>query len=259
MMNNFFNRPIIGIVDWPYIDQDGDEIYCTPKEITDIVIKNGGMPRIIIPVQWDVDYVHTSRINIPKLTEEEMELFYYQLSMCDGIIKPGANKTYEHENMIYEYAYDNDVPYLGICAGMQIMAHHGYQHENYIPNIKIENSFVGHSRTKQQIESGEECVHNITIYPGSLLSQIYAGKKIAKVNSYHKVKVPEVMLKRVVARSDDGVIEAIESPDKLFHLGVQFHPEKWYQKDPYSEEIFKKFIEAAEIKQKQKQKEIKLK
>ena len=42
------------------------------------------------------------------------------------------------------------------------------------------------------------------------------------------------MIHKVSARSFDGVIEAIEAPDKKFHLGVQFHPEKWYQKDQYS-------------------------
>ncbi len=252
------NKPVIGIIDWPYMDIDGDSVYCTPKEISDVVIKNGGIPYIIVPVQWDVDYANTRRIDTPKLTVEEKELLFYQLSLCDAIIKPGGTKTYEYENMIYEYAYEHDVPYLGICAGMQVMAHHGYQNEKYIPNIKIENSSIVHRKSKEEACETGECIHDIMIYPGTLLSEIYGGKKLAKVNSYHSVKVPEIMIHKVSARSNDGVIEAIEAPDKRFHLGVQFHPEKWYQKDPYSEEIFKRLVYEGNQKRLEKKKEIRL-
>lgn len=250
-------KPVIGIVDWPYLDLDEDSVYCVPKQIVDVVVKNGGIPYLIVPVQWDVDYVNSRRADIPNFTMEESELLLYQLAMCDAIIKPGGTKTYPHENEIYAYAYNHNIPYLGICAGMQVMAHHGYQNENYIPNSKIDNGKIIHRKSKEEEMITGECTHKITIYPGTILSGIYDGKKTAMVNSYHSVKVPETMIHIVSARSEDQIIEAIEAPDKLFHLGVQFHPEKWYQKDPYSEEIFKRLIYAATQNQKMKTKKIK--
>ena len=46
--------------------------------------------------------------------------------------------------------------------------------------------------------------------------------------------------------SEDGLIEAIEHPGSSFALGVQWHPEIGWEKDKFSQAIFKQFIETKE-------------
>lgn len=42
--------------------------------------------------------------------------------MCNGIVMPGGCKIYYYDKFIAKYAIENDIPVLGICLGMQILA-----------------------------------------------------------------------------------------------------------------------------------------
>ena len=77
----------------------------------------------------------------------------------------------------------------------------------------------------------------------SLLHSITGADKLG-VNSLHHqaVKTPAAGL-RVTAKSEDGVIEALEGIDHDFCLALQWHPEKMYDKKEQNL-IFKAFIEA---------------
>jgi putative glutamine amidotransferase len=51
---------------------------------------------------------------------------------------------------------------------------------------------------------------------------------------------------RVVARSDDQIIEAVEGTNpEHFVLAVQWHPERSFDTDPASQALFKQFVEEA--------------
>ena len=62
------------------------------------------------------------------------------------------------------------------------------------------------------------------------------------VNSKHRYHVTETNKFKVSAYSEDGLIEAIEMPNKKFVLGVQWHPEKMYYYDENADKIFKRFV-----------------
>ena len=124
-------------------------------------------------------------------------------------------------------------PYLGICAGMQIMKVHQIP---YVQNEK-NDSFIKHN-TK------EEYAHTINIVKDTLLSSIINKEQI-EVNSRHNYHVPNSGIKKVSAYAEDGIIEALEDPSKLFHLGVQWHPELLPINDESSQALFGNFIEAA--------------
>ena len=64
-----------------------------------------------------------------------------------------------------------------------------------------------------------------------------------KVNSRHKYEIINVNNAIVSARSDDGIIKAIEFPSKIFAMGLQWHPEDLYETDINMLKIFKEFIE----------------
>ena len=86
-----------------------------------------------------------------------------------------------------------------------------------------------------QEEERSVATHSVTVEKNSLLSRIYSGSQFftlhsslftLNVNSFHHQAVDETGPRfRVIARSDDGIIEAMESTEYKSILGVQWHPE----------------------------------
>lgn len=107
-----------------------------------------------------------------------------------------------------------DVPVLGICAGMQLLAlASGGTLFEHIPDD------VPHS-----LEHGQGAWHEISVVRNSRVGKSL-GSTIT-VNSFHHQAVRDPGAFRAVAQASDGVIEAIESFEhERFMLGVQWHPE----------------------------------
>ena len=83
-----------------------------------------------------------------------------------------------------------------------------------------------------------KCNHTINIENSKLKDII--GKTKITVNSYHHKQVLKSKEFRVVARSYDGVIEAVETDDSIFQIGVEWHPER--KNDENSKNLFQEFI-----------------
>ena len=232
-------KPLIGIVEWPYLDQDNDKIYEILTPIVEWIVRSGGRPIGLFPTQID-EFVDKRIPDINKMNEIELKEVKETIMMCDGIIKPGATKIYPHENKIYEYAYDENIPYLGICGGMQIMRNHNIQ---YKPNIKNDSNIIHHKR--------EGYAHTVSIVPDTRLYSIIHLENI-EVNSRHNYHIPDAGLKTVTAYASDGVIEALEDDTKLFNIGVQWHPELLPEDDINSINLFGEFIESAKVYKKHK-------
>lgn len=221
-------KPIVGIVEWPYKDLDEDLIYEVTNNIVEKISKHGGIPVGIFPTQIE-DFQNKRIPEIKQLEQIEKEDLNESLNMCDAIIKPGALRIYGYERYIYGYTLEHNMPYLGICAGMQIMA--GHNNSNY-NNVKIESDINHHSKEKH--------AHTIKIFKNTLLHEILKEEEIL-VNSRHRYEIQNPGTLSVSAYAPDGVIEAIENKDKLFQLGVQWHPENL--NDIYSDRLFDSFIE----------------
>lgn len=230
-------KPIIGVIEWPYLDKDGDYIYEIPTQIVEWIIRSGGRPLGIFPSNIEQFY-DKKLTEIPPLTEFEHKDLVESVSLCDAIIKPGGNKTYNHERQIYEYCYKNNIPYLGICAGMQMMAAYGSEKMTNVKN----DSNINH-------RSDDLYAHKILIQELTLLKKILKKDEIF-VNSRHNYHISNSGIQNVSARAEDGVIEAIESPTCDFHLGVQWHPESLPKDDENSQIIFGELVEHAKHYQK---------
>lgn len=137
-------------------------------------------------------------------------------------------------------AYRADVPMLGICGGMQSLnvALGGTLYQDIAAQLKTPiDHLPSHSATKTS--------HSVQIAPGSLLRRI-AGKAHMDVNSSHHQSVKKVASNLAqTAVAFDGVIEAIEAPNRSFCLGVQWHPEFLYERDPVQRRLFTALIRAA--------------
>ena len=120
------------------------------------------------------------------------------------------------ELMLVRLAFNRQIPMLGICRGIQTLAialgGKVYQ------DIK---QMVKHSQDADRSEP----THSVEIKKDSTLYNIYGAEKIL-VNSFHHQAVSEPgKHMRIIAKSTDGIIEAIESNEYKQILGVQWHPE----------------------------------
>lgn len=233
-------RPIIGIVGRADSEKLGHNVICCFESVRRSIIKHGGIPILILPPQ-DVEYEKLSPKEINSLTDIEKEILISQVNLCDGILIPGTSKLYEYDKFIYEYAKEKDIPILGICGGMQLMAIADKTVE------EIKNIIVPNNTDINHLEKEKDYVHEVEIVKDTLLSKIINKDKI-KVNSRHKFHIENTNLK-VSAYSTDGIIEALEVPNKKFILGIQWHPESMLEYDEDSNKIIKYFIDKCKEKQ----------
>ena len=125
------------------------------------------------------------------------------------------------ELLLVRLAVDRQIPILGICRGIQILA------------VALGGKLYQDIRTQHDRESIEHSQtiarglpsHNVQLEKDSLLYQLFKKETFA-VNSFHHQAVKEVPQGfRVTAVAHDGIIEGMESTAFRPILGVQWHPE----------------------------------
>jgi putative glutamine amidotransferase len=141
----------------------------------------------------------------------------------------------ESELVLYRGARRRDMPVLGICRGLQVMAvaEGGHLHQ-HLPDV------VGNVRHRDAPGTFSE--HGATFVAGSLAQRVL-GCTEATVNSSHHQAVDNAGALTASGWADDGTIETAEDPAAHFVLGVQWHPEQ--SGDDMSRRIFAAFTEAA--------------
>jgi len=117
-------------------------------------------------------------------------------------------------------ALDRGMPLLGVCRGMQVLnVACGGTLDQHIPER------LGHEIHRPVPGSWAE--HDVRIEPGSLAARA-AGTESLTVKSHHHQGIERVAenLKPSAWATDDESVEAIESGDGGFVLGVLWHPEE---------------------------------
>lgn len=222
-------KPIIGIIGRVF-KQDNDNLF-THDAYRLAIIKSGGMPLLILPPYSENIMNITPFSN--NLSDIEKTDLLSILSFCDGFLFPGGTEWFGFEQFIFEYAYEQNKPVMGICLGMQMMACKKYFSlacSDYTKKIK---STINHYQLNNQ-------VHSVSL-KNSRLRQILKTNEII-VNSRHHDQIAFQDYFIVSAFSSDGVIEAIEFPEKKFIIGVQWHPEDLFFYDEHSRVLFQNFI-----------------
>ena len=183
------------------------------------VVAAGGVPMIIPPVEDANTLVNTlDRIDALILSGGG------DINPLFGGDEPsprlrGINQKRDlPELMITRLAYNRQIPILGICRGIQALA--VALGGKVAQDISIQAN-VKHSQDADRAEQ----THSIKIAEDSILYSLYGEEKIY-VNSFHHQAVKDTGEKfRVVAKSSDGIVEAMESSEYKSIIGVQWHPE----------------------------------
>jgi putative glutamine amidotransferase len=161
------------------------------------------------------------------------------LERADGIVVGGPDGDCEHPDAVrlITAARDAGLPLLCIGSGMQAL------------NAASGGSTVdlpGHAPADQ---GGEQVssYHRIYIAPGSKLAATVGSGGFVRVNSRHRTGVREAQKSPALMASayslEDGVIEALESPDHRWIIGVQFHPERRLELPPHFGKLFDSLVE----------------
>lgn len=234
-------RPLIGVLVRYDVNEKGTPLEYVFETTRRAIIRMGGEPLLICPPQ-DIDYMTTKFEDFPSLTEEEKERSLFFLKQCDGLFLPGGDKTNPYDAFMLDAALKEDMPVFGVCLGMQIMAN--YRQEPF--HLKDVEDLSCHKK-----EDKTSYAHEVLIKKDSKLFSILGTDRLS-VNSFHKRCVDTCPHFRVVAKSSDGVVEAIERADKDFCIGVQWHPEHMVEFDENARKLWQAFISAAYEKQKSK-------
>ena len=161
-----------------------------------------------------------------------------------GNINPKRDRS---ELLLTRLAYDRQLPILGICRGIQVMAAAlgGSVHQDLQTSFP-DAALIKHSQNAPR----NEVTHYVDIEAGTVLEKIL-GERLA-VNSFHHQAVNEPGPHFLVAaRSSDGVVEAIESNEGKPLIGVQWHPESFFADEPNPmQPLFRYLVEQAELHRK---------
>lgn len=132
---------------------------------------------------------------------------------------------------------ETEKPLYGICRGIQVLnvAAGGTLYQD----LKEEGGFEHHFC---DIYPPQTASHSVKTEKGSRLRAIF-GKEVVETNSFHHQAVRDLGHGfAAAARSEDGVIEAIELPGERFVMGTQWHPEMMAA--PEQKKIFTAFVDA---------------
>jgi putative glutamine amidotransferase len=146
------------------------------------------------------------------------------------------------ELTLTRWALVEGLPFLAICRGIQVLnvAAGGTLYQDIasqVPGSLKHDYWPDYPRNLLP--------HQVTVHNDSHLAAILGGTRVA-VNSLHHQAVKDLAPRfRIVARADDGLIEAIEGHDHPFALGVQWHPEELVEDAPPTRRLFEEFVSAA--------------
>ncbi|HXW57853.1 MAG TPA: gamma-glutamyl-gamma-aminobutyrate hydrolase family protein [Solirubrobacteraceae bacterium] len=219
-------RPVIGIctalerAQWSVWDQ---EALLLARSYATEVQRAGGLPIMLVP---DPELIGQA--------DEALRLIDGLMLAGGADIDPGAYGQDRHaettetvpERDVFEIALARaaiacDMPVLGICRGMQLI------------NVALGGTLVqdlpghvGHSDHRRVLGSFDGSDHAVALREGTLARRV-VGQGRHATKSHHHQGVDRLGEGLAVGATSplDGVVEAIEAPDRHFVLGVQWHPE----------------------------------
>ena len=138
-------------------------------------------------------------------------------------------------------ALDADLPLYGIGRGMHVL--------NAAMGGRPAQNLDGHARPQSEGGEREPAYHHIYISPGSKLAAVVGSGGFVRVNSLHQQGVREAQkAPRLLASAyslEDGLIEALESPEHRWVIAVQFRPERRMEVPPHFDRLFQSLVERA--------------
>ena len=192
-------------------------------------------------------FYHNVHINMHWIDSEEItpETVEEMLSGLDGIIVPGGFGSRGIHGMILaaKYAREKNIPYFGICLGMQIAVIEFARHVAGIAdadsgefNEQCKNKVIDFMPGQSDdIDKGGTLrlgAYPCVIQPGTTMERCYGKLEISErhrhryefVNEYREI-LQKCGLTLSGISPDGRLVETVELTERPFFVGVQYHPE----------------------------------
>ena len=227
-------KPIIGI----FAEVDDNLVTAVRRTYISAIEKTGGLPVLIPYVESDeildgmVDgcdgFFFTGGKDIdPKHYGEKKKL------TCEEI-QPNRDNL---ELRAFEKVLSSGKPLLAICRGAQLVniALGGTLYQD-IPS-ETETELV-HRQTVGEFEYS----HHVNIVKDTPMYSLVGSERISANSFHHQAikKLGEGL--EVMAKADDGIIEAVYYNGDRYLRAYQWHPERLFDKDRYNRSVFEDFI-----------------
>ncbi len=187
-----------------------------------------------------------------------------RLSPMDGILVPGGFGSRGIEGMILAagYARRHQIPYFGICLGMQIAVIEYARHAAGLTDAnsgefdpqsahKVIDFMPGQSEGIDKGGTLRLGAYPCVIQPDSTMARCYGARSISErhrhryeFNNDYRALLEANGLRLSGTSPDGRLVEAVELSDRPFHVGVQFHPE-FKSRPNRAHPLFRGFIAAA--------------
>lgn len=191
--------------------------------------------------------VNDTKLNIELINSEDVtsENVAEKLGKLDGILVPGGFGSRGIEGMIFavQYAREHNVPFFGICLGMQMAV---IEYARNVLHFEDANSSEFDPTTEYPVIDLMDAQKDISNmggtmrlgkYPcklteGSISQKAYGEDLIYErhrhryeFNSQFKQAFENSGMNIAGTSPDQRLAEIVEVPENLWHVGVQFHPE----------------------------------
>jgi putative glutamine amidotransferase len=206
-------RPLIGITS-VYSANNKNGIISVDFAYIQAITETGGAPLIL-----------------PTISEEEIMQRY--VDQLDGLVLVGGDdippsaygqqpdetakimpaQRYNFEKNLISLWWNSGKPLLGICLGMQFT------------NVVAGGTLIQDIPSQVGTKVEHRGYHNVKIEQKSSLAKILGSDRAYVYSNHHQAVKDLGRNLKIIARSEDGVAEAMERTDGKFGLFVQWHPE----------------------------------
>ena len=169
------------------------------------------------------------------------------MDRVDALVLTGAiresdkGRRNEFDFMLIRMALERGLPVVGFCRGHQMINRYFGGKIAEIPK-DLNPKIIHKGAVSAYIK---DTFHEMEVVPGSRLSRSVKNRRRVTINTshkYHVTKLGEGL--KVTARSDDGVIEALEH-ETLPVTGFQFHPERSFRSYPEHLDMIREALDPA--------------
>lgn len=208
------SRPVVGITTyvtdarWGYWNLEAALI---PFDYVKAVEKAGGRPVLVPPSTEGIEETLDALDAVVFTGGSDLDPEFYGEKAHPETVGVVRMRD-EAELALLRAALERDMPVLGICRGIQVL------------NVGLGGDLEQHLEGHRHEPPGQFIAHDVAIEPNTRLAGML-GERTTVMSHHHqgiKTLAPGLV---ETARADDGLLEAVEAPERRFTVGVLWHPE----------------------------------
>ncbi|MFC4766866.1 gamma-glutamyl-gamma-aminobutyrate hydrolase family protein [Effusibacillus consociatus] len=232
-------RKLIGVTSSVHTTRSGVEGIFVGDDYTAAIVEAGGLP-MVLPMVTDEEALLALADQLDGLlltggVDLDPAFFDEEPIPQLGEVSPVRD---EMEWKLTEEFLKRDKPIFAICRGVQVLnaVAGGTLYQDLAAQRR---KIVQHTQRAPRWHAS----HQVSILPGSKLKKILQVD-VLRVNSFHHQAIRDAAPGFLVsATAHDGVIEAVESTSHRYVLGVQWHPENMWRRNPIFYKLFQVFVD----------------